>query len=167
MRAPWLVSSALLVALAGCTATPLAGGLEVSPAGPLPAPRANMPASGLVTGIVAVPMDRTADTAPRHVGSTCHVSPSFNDQHEGAPVAILDEAGSTLALGVLHDDGVRAPGGDAQLAHAWCQFSFVISGVPKGHGVYVVVSGDHEPFRVAEDQLFGSPSLTLGDVGAG
>jgi hypothetical protein len=112
------------------------------------------PETFTVSGTMTVEAMRFPGDVPTP-GSPCRAKSGHGDIEEGTQVAVLRDAGGTLALGQLGDGRAGGPLND------FCLFPFTVQDVPAGEGFYKIEIGRRGALRYAEEQLREPLSLNL------
>lgn len=151
---PVLAAAVVLVLAAGGTAV----WALTRDSAPVKAPAAAPTSASVVTLAGELRISIYAHTT---TGGPCVPNETgYADIRQGAQVTVTDSAGKVLALGQLDAGTVKEDPTLAELSD--CVFSFRVSGVPLGAGIYGVEVSHRGKIQVPEADLGKPVELTLG-----
>lgn len=103
---------------------------------------------------------------PRGLGALCEGDGGYSDIGAGAQVTVTAPDGTVLAIGALDEGKMLEPGALGEFDRfGICEFSFAVTDVPAGHGLYGIEIAGRGVVTYEEDRLrsvTGGPALTLG-----
>lgn len=103
---------------------------------------------------------------PRGLGAPCEGDGGYSDIGAGAQVTVTAPDGTVLAVGALDEGKMLEPGALGEYDRfGICEFSFAVTDVPAGHGLYGIEVAGRGVVTYEENRLgsvIDGPALTLG-----
>lgn len=151
-----LATLVAFLALVGCGSTSPGGSAPPVPADTESDPA---PATFTVTGSVTVAGASYADSAVK--GESCTTTADA-EPIAGLQLVLSDDAGATLALANLPEQGTFTESSASDGWFALCAFGFRFEDVPDGLSFYTVSAGDLGELKYGRDDLNGPIELAVG-----
>ncbi|GAB3424442.1 hypothetical protein [Flindersiella endophytica] len=147
---------AALIGAAGATGVMFAAGAGAADdhavtASPTVSASPTKPAAFTVSGTFTVEAATAAMTSAD--GGGCWTDDGYDDIDSGTQVVVRDRHGTTMAIGEL---------GAAERDGSNCAFSFVVSEVPAGKGIYRIEVSHRGELEYTEEQIRTHLELELG-----